>query len=113
MNPVYDDYTGEYYDGSGHASEDPKVRHDRVRQAMDKERQLIVGKLSPLPCFIRGVQVGALMIGGVNTIFPGQFGVVDWPLWVRVMLGGACVLLAVNYLLVQRGFMLAKRISKA
>lgn len=113
MNPLYDDYTGEYYDGSGNASEPHKVRHARVRAAMDKERQLIVGKLAPLPCFTRGVQVGALAIGGINTIIPGQFGVIDWPLWLRVVLGGALVLLAINYLLAQRGYMIAKRISKA
>jgi hypothetical protein len=113
MNPLYDDYTGEYYDGSGNASEDPKVRDDRVRRALAGERTLIALKLDPLSTFIRGVQVGALVIGGVNTIFPGQFGVVDWPLWLRAVLGGACVLLAIHFLLEQRGYMIARRISKA
>jgi hypothetical protein len=91
----------------------PTERDAQIRMDLKRERLLINLKLDPMSAFIRGVQVGALMIGGINTIFPGQFGVVDWPLWLRVVLGGACILLAINYLLVQRGFMIAKRISKA
>lgn len=77
------------------------------------EHKLIAEKLSPLASFCRGLQVGALAVGGVNTIVPGQFGVADWPLWLRAVIGGAFLLLAVNYLLAQRGFMVAKRISQA
>lgn len=84
-----------------------------LEQARAAEREMIAASLSPMATFIRGVQVGALMIGGVNTIFPGQFGVVDWPLWLRAVLGSACILMAVHFLLQQRGFMIAKRISKA
>lgn len=91
----------------------PIERDGMVRASLKREKALIAAKLDPMASFIRGVQVGALMIGGVNTIVPGQFGVVDWPLWLRVVIGGACVLLAVNYLLAQRGFMVAKRMSKA
>ena len=91
--------------------------HDQKRrpleQAQAAERALIALKLDPMSTFIRGVQVGALMIGGINTIFPGQFGVVDWPLWLRVVLGSACILVAIHFLLEQRGFMIARRISKA
>ena len=84
-----------------------------LEQAQAAEREMIATKLSPLASFIRGVQVGALVIGGINTIIPGQFSVVDWPLWVRVVLGGACILGAIHFLLTQRGFMIIKRISKA
>ena len=91
--------------------------HDQKRRPLEQaraaERELIATKLSPLATFIRGVLVGALMIGGVNTIFPGQFGVVDWPLWLRAVLGSGCILLAIHFLLAQRGYMLARRISKA
>ena len=80
---------------------------------MSDERKLIATKLSPIASFCRGLQVGALAVGGVNTIVPGQFGVADWPLWLRAIVGGVCLLLAVNYLLAQRGFMVAKRVSKA
>lgn len=90
-----------------------KQKDRALQQVKNSERALIDTKLAPLPSFIRGVQVGALFVGGANTIIPGQFGVIDWPLWLRVILGGACVLLAVNYLLAQRGFMIAKRISRA
>ena len=107
MNRMYDDHTGEMYDGSGNARDLDDFGNRKV------ERELIAWKLSPIASFCRGVQVGALFIGGVNTIIPGQFGVIDWPLWLRVVLGGACVLLAVNYLLAQRGYMIAKRISRA
>ena len=84
-----------------------------LEQARAAERALIALKLDPVITFYRGVQVGALMIGGVNTIIPGQFGVIDWPLWLRAVLGGAFILLAVHFLLAQRGFMIARRISKA
>ena len=91
----------------------PIDRDAQIRLDLKREKLLIALKLDPLATFIRGVQVGALMIGGVNTIFPGQFGVVDWPLWLRAVLGSACILMAVHFLLQQRGFMIARRISKA
>ena len=91
----------------------PTERDAQIRMDLKREKLLIALKLDPLATFIRGVQVGALVIGGVNTIFPGQFGVVDWPLWLRMVLGSGCILLAINFLLAQRGFMLARRISKA
>ena len=84
-----------------------------LEQARAAEREMIAASLSPMATFIRGVQVGALVIGGVNTIFPGQFGVADWPLWMRLLTGGLCILVAVHFLLEQRGYMIAKRISKA
>ena len=80
---------------------------------MQEERMKIDAKLAPISCFTRGVQVGALTIGAVNTMIPGQFGVIDWPMWLRLLIGVVFLLLAVNYLLAQRGFMVAKRISRA
>lgn len=91
----------------------PTERDAQIRADLKREKLLIDLKLDPMSAFIRGVQVGALVIGGINTIIPGQFGVVDWPLWLRVVLGGMCVLLAIHFLLQQRGFMIARRISKA
>lgn len=84
-----------------------------LEDALAAEREMIATKLDPHSTFIRGIQVGALVIGGINTIFPGQFGVVDWPLWLRVVLGSGCILLAIHFLLEQRGLMIIKRISKA
>lgn len=80
---------------------------------MQQERAKIDAKLAPISCFTRGIHVGALTVGAVNTMIPGQFGVIDWPLWLRLLIGIVFLLLAVNYLLAQRGFMIAKRISRA
>lgn len=91
----------------------PTERDVQIRADLKREKLMIDLKLDPMATFIRGVQVGALAIGGINTIFPGQFGVIDWPLWIRVVLGGALILLAIHFLLQQRGFMIARRISKA
>jgi hypothetical protein len=88
-------------------------KHRVLEQVRAAERERIALQLSPMTTFIRGVQVGALVIGGINTIFPGQFGVADWPLWMRLLTGGLCILVAVHFLLEQRGYMIAKRISKA
>ena len=77
------------------------------------ERELITNKLSPPASFIRGIQVGGLLVGGVNTIAPGQFGVADWPLWVRLIFGGIFLMTALNYLLTQRGWMRADALSVA
>lgn len=77
------------------------------------ERRLITSKLSPSASFIRGIQVGGLLVGGVNTIAPGQFGVADWPLWVRLIIGGIFLVMALNYLMAQRGWMKASQITRA
>lgn len=84
-----------------------------LEDALAKERELIATKLNPHATFIRGVQVGALVIGGVNTMIPGQFGVIDWAWWIRTPIGIALILMAIHFLLEQRGFMIIKRISKA
>lgn len=81
-------------------------------QALAKERELIATKLHPHATFLRGIQVGALVIGGINTMIPGQFGVADWPLWIRLLAGVALIALAIHFLLEQRGYMIIKRISK-
>jgi hypothetical protein len=81
--------------------------------ALAAERELVATKLHPRATFIRGVQVGALVIGGINTMIPGQFGVVNWPLWIRLSAGFMLIMLAMHFLLEQRGYMIIKRISKS
>jgi cytochrome c biogenesis protein CcdA len=83
-----------------------------LEDVLAKEREMIATKLNPHATFIRGIQVGALVIGGINTMIPGQFGVADWPLWIRLLAGVALIVLAIHFLLEQRGYMIIKRISK-
>lgn len=68
-------------------------------------------KVAPTPSFMRGVQVGAMVIGALNTAVPGQFGVVDWPLWLRLSCAAVMLLAATHFVLQQRGFSLAARRS--
>ncbi len=84
-----------------------------LRKGLKQERKRLDDRLATLPSFIRGLQVGALFIGGVNTIIPGQFGVIDWPLWLRVICGGIFLMIALNFLIAQRGFMVASARSRA
>lgn len=90
---------------------DLERENDLLRRRLTKQ-QTNDPQLSPLLCFIRGVQVGALCVGAANTIVPGQFGVIDWPLWLRVLIGGAFLVLAVHYLLRQRGLMVMQRLGR-
>jgi hypothetical protein len=83
-----------------------------LEDALAKERELVATKLNPHATFIRGIQVGALVIGGINTMIPGQFGVAEWAWWIRTPIGFALILLAIHFLLEQRGYMIIKRISK-
>lgn len=68
--------------------------------------------IAPLPSFIRGIQVGAFAVGAVNTAVPGQFGVVDWPLWLRLLIAFLFLAIAVNHVLCQRGNMLVSKVSR-
>lgn len=80
---------------------------------LDKELRHIENMIDPLPSFARGVQFGSLVIGGLNTMAPGMFGVAEWPLPIRMVVGLLCVTLAAHFLLRQRGFMIAQKINRS
>ncbi len=84
-----------------------------LRKKLDAERSRLNTKLATLPSFFRGVNVGALTIGGLNVLIPEEFWGIDLPVWARVVVGGVFLMGALNYLLRQRGLMAAKRISRA
>lgn len=84
-----------------------------LRTALIAERARLDSKLSPLASFCRGANVGAFTIGGLNVLIPDDFWGIDLPPWARVVVGGVFLVLALNYLIRQRGLMVAKRISRA
>jgi hypothetical protein len=84
-----------------------------LRKKLDAERKRLNDKLATLPSFLRGLNVGAFTIGGLSTLIPEEFWGLDLPPWARVVIGGVFLLGAANYLIRQRGFMIAKRISRA
>jgi len=101
--------------------ETPQQRNERqMREArresgkkLDHELREIEDMVDPLPSFARGVQFGGLTVGALNTMAPGMFGVADWPQPVRMIVGLAFILLAVHFLIRQRGFMNAQKINRS
>ncbi len=90
-----------------------KASNAELVQMLVAERKLLDGKLSTMPSFLRGLNVGAFTIGGLNVLIPEEFWGIDLPVWARFVVGGVFLMGALNYLLRQRGFMVAKRISRA
>jgi hypothetical protein len=84
-----------------------------IHHKLDVERIGLDIKLATLPSFLRGVNVGAFTIGGLNVLIPEEFWGIDLPVWARFVVGGVFLLGALNYLLRQRGLMVAKRVSRA
>jgi hypothetical protein len=74
-------------------------------------RQQFVDQVAPTPSFLRGLKCGILFLGACNTLVPGQFGVVDWPLWVRALCATAMVLAGIHFLKQQKGYTVASRIA--
>lgn len=94
---------------------DRQIREARQDSAdhLDHELRNIENKIDPLPSFARGVQVGGLTVGALNTMMPGMFGVAEWPHSVRMIVGLVFLLLAAHFLLRQRGFMMAQRVNRS
>ena len=84
-----------------------------LKKKLAEERSLISKNLATMPSFIRGMYVGAFLSGGLNVLFPEHFWGIDLPNWARVTIGVAFLVGALNYLLRQRGWMVAKRVSRA
>ncbi len=98
---------------SNAAAEVARQRDAEVRRGLDAERKRLDTKLATLPSFFRGLNVGAFAVGGLNVLIPEHFWGIDLPPWARVAIGVVFLMGALNYLLRQRGLMIAKRISRS
>jgi len=86
--------------------------HRDVAQHLDNELRQIEPYVDPLPSFVRGAQFGAFATGAFNLIFPGMFGVAEWPHWLRMLFAIAFVLYAVHLIVRQQGFMKAQHLDR-
>ncbi len=68
-------------------------------------------RLTPAACFYRGTIVGLCALQGLQLWTPEIIDIYALPLWARMVAGSVFVLMAANYLIMQRGFMLIDRVS--
>lgn len=69
-------------------------------------------RLTPATCFYRGIIVGVCALQGLQLLTPDVAQIHLWPIWIRAVVGSVFILMAANYLIMQRGFMLIERVSQ-